>query len=227
MSDTKNDELGAVAPDGEGEVPAPLTAPASTPRSAVPRERSTRSAPSDSTPLAGEGEEDDETWTNHPGSGAKAADGNLDEELDGDEDELDDDEEEGQAPVARKQIQNGRDVLVEELPLRAQRAKLRIRPHLVGALVIELSNSGERFLFDWRGEDAKVSPFKGDIIVAADSTDPARVEAHIAISEQNLMAVRSGDLNPQVAMLAEKIKVKGKMGPAVYLFNLIAPRVRD
>jgi putative sterol carrier protein len=39
------------------------------------------------------------------------------------------------------------------------------------------------------------------------------------------MAVRSGDLNPQVAMLADKIKVKGKIGPAVYLFNLIAPRM--
>jgi len=103
-----------------------------------------------------------------------------------------------------------------------------LKPHLTGSLVIELDNSGEKFLFDWRGDDAKVSPFKGEVTLAtADSVDPAKIECLISLSEQNLMAVRSGDLNPQVAMLADKIRVKGRMGPAVYLFNLIAPRVRD
>jgi hypothetical protein len=29
-----------------------------------------------------------------------------------------------------------------------------------------------------------------------------------------------------VGMLTDKIKVKGKVGPAVYIFNLVAPRVR-
>jgi hypothetical protein len=30
-----------------------------------------------------------------------------------------------------------------------------------------------------------------------------------------------------VAMLADKIKVRGKVSPAVYLFNLIAPRFQQ
>jgi putative sterol carrier protein len=58
-------------------------------------------------------------------------------------------------------------------------------------------------------------------------TDKLSVDAHILLSEQHLMAVRSGDLNPQVGMLTEKIKVRGKVSPAVYIFNLIAPRSRS
>jgi putative sterol carrier protein len=64
-------------------------------------------------------------------------------------------------------------------------------------------------------------------VATAEGSDAAAVDSIISLTEQNLMAVRSGDLNPQVAMLADKIKVKGKIGPAVYLFNLIAPRVQQ
>ncbi len=173
-----------------------------------------------------EREEDDETWTNQPAlSGASAL-----QEQAGD-DELDDDDEEEeeaeQAPLVKKPIQNGRDVVCEELPARASRAKARLRPYLAGTLVIELTNLGEKFLFDWRGEEPKVSPIEGPIQLAqGETSDAAAVDCIVSLSEQNLMSVRSGDLNPQLAMLADKIKVKGKVAPAVYLFNLVAPRER-
>jgi putative sterol carrier protein len=164
------------------------------------------------------GDRDPGTWTNQPAGGAA-----QEEPLD----DLDDEEEEEQQPAPRKVIQNGKDVLCEELPDRAQRAKLRLKPYLTGALAIELTNSGERFLFDWRGDEPKVTPLTKDVtLTLGEGSDPSMVECVISISEQSLMAVRSGDLNPQVAMLADKIRVRGKVGPAVYLFNLVAPRFR-
>lgn len=165
------------------------------------------------------GDHDQETWTNQP-AGAKGS--SEEEPLD----DIEEDDDEPQ-PAPRRAIQNGRDVLCEELPDRAQRAKLRLKPYLTGAVAVELTNSGERFLFDWRSDDAKVTPLsKESSVSVGEGSDPSVVDCIISLSEQNLMAIRSGDLNPQVAMLADKIKVAGKVGPAVYLFNLVAPRVR-
>jgi hypothetical protein len=123
--------------------------------------------------------------------------------------------------------------MCDELPDRAQRAGLRLKPYLTARILIELSNSGERYLFDWREDAPKVSAVPREVSVTTEEvsaeapTDKLSVDAHILLSEQHLMAVRSGDLNPQVGMLTEKIKVRGKVSPAVYIFNLIAPRSRS
>jgi hypothetical protein len=171
-------------------------------------------------------EEDEETWTNQPAGGH--ADDVSSEDL---EDEVEEESEQQRAP--RKVIQNGRDVMCEELPDRAQRAGLRLKPYLTARILMELSNSGERYLFDWHADIAKVSAVPREVAISIDeataadsSPDKLFVDAHIVLSEQHLMAIRSGDLNPQVGMLTEKIRVKGKVSPAVYIFNLIAPRSR-
>jgi hypothetical protein len=170
-------------------------------------------------------DEEDETWTNQPA--ASRVEEIAAEELD---EEPEEEPEQQRAP--RKVIQNGRDVMCEELPDRAQRAGLRLKPYLTTRIVVELSNSGERYLFDWREDAPKVSAVPREMSVTTEElttdapTDKVAVDAHIVLSEQHLMAVRSGDLNPQVGMLTEKIKVKGKVSPAVYIFNLIAPRAR-
>jgi putative sterol carrier protein len=99
---------------------------------------------------------------------------------------------------------------------------------LAGTLVIELTNLGERFLFDWRDDEPKVSPVEGPIQLAqGEQSDAGKVDCVVSLTEQSLMSIRSGDLNPQLAMLADKVKVKGKVAPAVYLFNLVAPRERQ
>jgi len=171
-----------------------------------------------------EPDDDDDTWTNQP---VKDREEDLGDDL---EEDL---EEEEQARAPRKAINNGRDVLCEELPDRAQRASLRMKPYLTSTLVMELTNSGERFLFDWRAEVAKVTQLSRDAALSCDealgyvsAADKVNVDSIISLSEQHLMSIRSGDLNPQVGMLTEKIKVQGKVSPAVYIFNLIAPRPR-
>ena len=172
-------------------------------------------------------DDDDETWTNQPSS-ARAEEAAAEAEIDDDHEE-----EPEQLRAPRKAIQNGRDVMCEELPDRAQRAGLRLKPYLTASILVELTNSGERYLFDWRQDAPKVSPVPREVVVSVEevtgegaASDKLHVDAYIALSEQHLMAIRSGDLNPQVGMLTEKIKVKGKVSPAVYIFSLVAPRSR-
>jgi putative sterol carrier protein len=43
------------------------------------------------------------------------------------------------------------------------------------------------------------------------------------MSEDHLKRIWQGELNPQIAMLSEKIRVEGRKAVAIYLFNLIAP----
>jgi len=191
----------------------------------------TRGARRDAAQVGSDDEEEDETWTNQPPSSQEARDASdVDEEDDteGQEEEVE------QTRASRRAIQNGRDVLCEELPERAQRAALRLKPFLTGVLVIELTNSGERFVFDWRDDGPKTHAIAREVVVTLDETgsvsvaaDKVQADAIIALSEQHIMAIRSRDLNPQVGMLTEKIRVKGRVGPAVYLFNLIAPRSRS
>lgn len=175
----------------------------------------------------GDADDDDETWTNQPAKGAE-------EDLGADDlDEEAEDEEQERQRAPRKPINNGRDVLCEELPDRAQRASLRLKPYLTSTILVELTNSGERFLFDWREEAPKVTPVAREAVLSTDESQGVVVTAEkinadsfILLSEQHLMSIRAGDLNPQVGMLTDKIKVRGKVSPAVYIFNLIAPRSR-
>jgi hypothetical protein len=175
----------------------------------------------------GDADDDDETWTNQPAKGAEEDLGADDLDEDAEEEE----QERQRAP--RKPINNGRDVLCEELPDRAQRASLRLKPYLTSTILVELTNSGERFLFDWREEAPKVTSVARETVLSTDESQGVVVTAEkinadsfILLSEQHLMSIRAGDLNPQVGMLTDKIKVRGKVSPAVYIFNLIAPRSR-
>lgn len=174
---------------------------------------------------------DEETWTNQPKESLDGpeSDGGHAEGDDEDEHDEEDDEAvagEREAPAPKRAIRDARDVLMYELVARASQAKARLKPYLGGAIGVELSNSGEQFLLDWKGEDLKVAPASEKLTVEAaeEASAASRVDCIISLSETNLMAVRSGDLNPQVAMIADKIRVRGKVTPAVYLFNLIAPR---
>ena len=117
-------------------------------------------------------------------------------------------------PVEKKAaISSAEELLLRELLERAKRANQRLRQYLEGVLVIDVLNLGKKFVCDWTGPELKTAPATSD---AADCT--------IHLNEEHLLSVASGDLNPQVAMLSDKIKIEGKSGLAVYFFNLIAPR---
>jgi len=108
---------------------------------------------------------------------------------------------------------NAREVLTQFVPNRSERAEEKLRSHLVGKISIEVDGPNEAYLFEWLSGRASVKEEK------ASSAD-----CSIRLSEQNLMRVVAGDLNPQVAMLAGKIQVQGNAEAAVYFFNLVAPR---
>ncbi len=117
----------------------------------------------------------------------------------------------------RRAPANADELLLDELKARAQRAGPRLRECLLGTLLIELTN-GKKYGFDWRQAELVVAPLQGDL----SGVGPA--DCSIRMSEDNLLRVANGDLNPQVGMLSDKIKVLGKVSFAVYFFNLVAPR---
>jgi hypothetical protein len=213
MNDKKNEEI-VEGVDDEAQMPLMIDE-ASSVDADIEAERRRKTAV----------DEDDETWTNQP---ASAGSDLVEEELEDDEDD-----ESESVPAPRKAIENARDVVCDELPDRAARAALRLKPFLTGTFVFDFTNTGSKFLFDWRGDVPATKPLSKETVVTCDeaqgfvSTEKAvNVDTVISISEAHLMAVRSGSLNPQVAMLTDKIRINGKAGPAVYIFNVVAPRVR-
>ncbi len=102
------------------------------------------------------------------------------------------------------------DLILNELPLRAAKANDLLKSKLKGKIAIKVS--GEKFSFDWTSAQVTV---KSGTLEACDT--------EIEISSQDLMRISSGLVNPQIAMLSERIKVKGNPEFAIYLFNLIAP----
>lgn len=102
------------------------------------------------------------------------------------------------------------DVLGDPLKGRARNADPKLRAQLVGSIVIRFTNSGQRYLFDWTTDELKLGP-----------TESENADCVISISEINLLKIASGELNPQIAMLSDKINVKGRLSLAIYWFNLI------
>jgi putative sterol carrier protein len=88
-----------------------------------------------------------------------------------------------------------------------------LKIQLTGVVAVVLSSCGETFLFDWMGERLQLR--------AGPMENP---DCIIHLTEQNLLQVASGDLNPQLGMLSDKIRVEGKLSFAVYFFNLVVPR---
>lgn len=170
-------------------------------------------------------EEEEETWTNQPRDEVPES-----EALDS---ECDEEEPDAHPEPSRKRIETSGDVLMEELPYRADKAAARLKPFLTARVVFEISNTGDKYLFEWAEQGPRVSQLGTDAAVSVDGEGavedkaPHRVDTIIRLSERSVMAIRSGDLNPQVGMLTDKIQVSGQIAPAVYIFNVIAPRSRS
>jgi hypothetical protein len=114
-----------------------------------------------------------------------------------------------------RRVRNARELMTEELSRRASYANPKLRAQLVGSILVHVKGvNQERYLFDWSTETLNVA-------TVAPGT-PA--DCTITILEDNLMRIASGDLNPQIGMLSDKITLEGRPNLAVYFFNLIAPR---
>lgn len=74
------------------------------------------------------------------------------------------------------------------------------------------------YVVDWRKDQLEVVEVTKD---SALQDRLAEVECTISLTEDTLMSISSGNLNPQVALLSDKIAVDGKMEVAMYAFNLL------
>ncbi len=111
-------------------------------------------------------------------------------------------------------FKTAKELILEELPLRAGEASSCLKECLMGTVLIDIKDKNEFYRVIWNAGGFKVEEGGG----AADCT--------IHLSEQHLLKIVSGDLNPQIAMLSDKIFVEGKLNLGVYFFNLIAPVVQ-
>lgn len=103
-------------------------------------------------------------------------------------------------------------LFLHDIP-RNSRSSERLKLHLTAPIVFRITDSSDIYTLDWSGSEIKVS--------AGDIEKPGCV---ILIKERHLMDIAAGTLNPQVAMLSDKIEIEGQMELAVYVFNLIDRR---
>lgn len=97
----------------------------------------------------------------------------------------------------------------------AARRESKLRVHLPAPVVIRIAQSVDSFTIDWSKEEVHVA--------AGSCENPV---CTIELTEEHLLDIAAGDLNPQVAMLSDKIQMVGNMEAAMYLFNLFAQRGR-
>ncbi len=109
-------------------------------------------------------------------------------------------------------FRDANEVLLDELEQRYVRANERLKAQLTGTVLIDLRGK-KRFMF--------TPTSSRPVIKEAEAS--SKGECSITLSEIELLRVANGELNPQVAMLSDKIHVEGKLNLAVYFFNLVAP----
>lgn len=140
-----------------------------------------------------------------------------------------DDEPEDAPEAPRREAKNSRELVLEELPARARRVQ-KLKSYLTGKIVIEIADKGERYLFDWTENEPKCVEVREILKLRSidesgkEATGTDGVDCIVRLKEHQLMAIQAGDLNPQIAIVNEKVKIDGRPGLAMYLFNLVYPR---
>jgi len=121
--------------------------------------------------------------------------------------------ESSQAPSVTKGRRDGAknlsDFIVEEVGIRASRIDPKLKAQLSSVIQLELTDLHQSFVFDWQGNNLKIK----------EGIEPA-AECCIAISSEDLLGIADGELNAQMAMLSDKVRVTGRVGVAMYFFNL-------
>ncbi|MBX7143238.1 MAG: SCP2 sterol-binding domain-containing protein [Oligoflexia bacterium] len=112
-----------------------------------------------------------------------------------------------------RNFRSARDFMLEELKLRCDECGPKLKECLNGSICIRIRDKEEIYFLDWGAQGAKV-----------EEVSDARGDCVIELAEVNFLKILSGELNPQIAMLSEKIFVQGRLGLAIYFFNLVAPQ---
>ena len=121
-------------------------------------------------------------------------------------------EEEEEKPRRAKSKSTAATALLEELTNISEDIEEKLRSQLTGTILINLTDKNLFYLFNWKDTKLKI-----------EKTSKKTADCSIEINEANLLQIARDELNPQVAMLSDKIKVDGNVSLALYFFNLIAP----
>ena len=162
-------------------------------------------------PIEGEDEIEEDVYA---AAGPVGEDDDFEDLSVDEEEELDDDSEEDEAAAAQYTTPLDKLFFIT-VKRNAGRRESKLRVHLPAPVVIRISQSSESFTIDWSKEEIQVA--KGFC------ENPA---CTLELTEEHLLDIADGSLNPQVAMLSDKIQIVGDMEAAMYVFNLFAQRGR-
>lgn len=129
------------------------------------------------------------------------------------------------------------ELLLSEIPHRLGRAELKLRQNLAGRIALRIMSGPERrssdnrnadsrgtetrYLFDWSGDSPSIK--KQEAGQGKDASEQVSPDCTISIHEQVLLRIANGELNPQITMLSDRLKIDGQSSLGIYFFNLVAP----
>lgn len=134
------------------------------------------------------------------------------------------------------------ELLLSEIPYRLGRVEQKLRQNLAGRIALRITSGPERrssdsrnsdnrsadsrstetrYLFDWSGDSPSIQ--KLDTGVQKGAAEHASPDCTISIHEQVLLRIANGELNPQITMLSDRLKIDGQSSLGIYFFNLVAP----
>ncbi|MEZ4754595.1 MAG: SCP2 sterol-binding domain-containing protein [Bdellovibrionota bacterium] len=102
--------------------------------------------------------------------------------------------------------------VVEAIVERAKSASEKLQNELKGSVLLEIEDTNTNYSFNWKAGDLKLL-----------QATKEKADCTITLSQRHLAQISRGKLNPQIAMLSDKIKVEGKASLAVFFFNIVAP----
>lgn len=108
--------------------------------------------------------------------------------------------------------------LDNELASRLANAPDRLLNQMAGSVLLQLSGLGSYLV---NGMSREIRALEDVASVELENSEG--YDCKVQLSARDFLMISNGKVNPQIAMLSEKVKISGKVSLAVYLFNLIAP----
>lgn len=134
------------------------------------------------------------------------------------QEDTEDTRQERRSDQKRTKADNFRSFITEMLPEKAKYANQRLKASLAGTTCIKVKNSDERYLLTWKEGNLIVEQKqKGEVELSS-------LDCEISATEATYLKIINGELNPQIAMLTDKIEIIGTFSIPIYIFNLFTVR---
>lgn len=151
------------------------------------------------------------------GRGQSADSGDAEEDQDEEKQEA---EENRRARKPRGGWRAIEDVFSEGLENFSFRLNPNLSMHMAGKILVSLNDQKRSYVISVSGTSITSEEIKKG------SGSTGSYDCEILLSERDFLDLVNGGLNPQVAMLSERVQVAGRLDAAVYLFNLFHAPVR-